>query len=269
MDAIDTRSCRVNPRGTGSAQYPPSVLLSLLVYSYATGVFPSRQIERSTHENVAVRLLCADTHPDHDTVCTFRRENAALLKSVFAQILEMAARCQVLKVGNITLAIDGTKVLANASKHAAVSYAHAEKTMQLLDQEIEQLLAKAEDADAVPLQDGLSIPDEVQRRQQRKALLANESRDGRARIRPRSGRPSRLRDEARSPAGPARGRPQAARQRSGATRRHARPERSVQLHRPGQSDHVDQGRLPAGLQRPGGRRNRFPADRGTTRHQRL
>ena len=184
MDAIDTRSCRVNPRGTGSAQYPPSVLLSLLVYSYATGVFPSRQIERSTHENVAVRLLCADTHPDHDTVCTFRRENAALLKSVFAQILEMAARCQVLKVGNITLAIDGTKVLANASKHAAVSYAHAEKTMQLLDQEIEQLLAKAEDTDAVPLQDGLSIPDEVQRRQQRKALLANESRDGRARIPP-------------------------------------------------------------------------------------
>jgi len=172
MDAIDTRPCRVNSRGTGSAQYPPSVLLSLLVYSYATGVFSSRQIERSTHENVAVRLLCADTHPDHDTVCTFRRENAALLKSVFAQILEMAARCQVLKVGNITLAIDGTKVLANASKHAAVSYAHAEKTMQLLDQEIEQLLAKAEDADAVPLQDGLSIPDEVQRRQQRKTLLA-------------------------------------------------------------------------------------------------
>jgi transposase len=181
MEAVDTRSCPVNTRGTGSAQYPPSMLLPLLVYSYATGVFSSRQIERSTYENVAVRLLCADTHPDHDTLCTFRRENAALLKSVFAQILEMAARCKVLKVGNITLAVDGTKVLANASKHAAVSYAHAEQTMQLLDREIAQLLAKAEDADTVPLQDGLSIPDEVQRRQERKALLANAKAEMEAR----------------------------------------------------------------------------------------
>jgi len=181
MEAVDTRACPVNSRGTGSAQYPPSMLLALLVYSYATGVFSSRQIERTSHENVAVRLLCADTHPDHDTLCSFRRDNAALLKSVFAQILEMAARCKVLKVGNITLAIDGSKVLANASKHAAVSYAHAEQTMQLLDQEIAQLLAKAEDADAVPLQDGLSIPDEVQRRQERKALLANAKAEMEAR----------------------------------------------------------------------------------------
>ena len=181
MEAVDTRACPVNSRGTGSAQYPPSMLLALLVYSYATGVFSSRQIERTSHENVAVRLLCADTHPDHDTLCSFRRDNAALLKSVFAQILEMAARCKVLKVGSITLAIDGSKVLANASKHAAVSYAHAEQTMQLLDQEIAQLLAKAEDADAVPLQDGLSIPDEVQRRQERKALLANAKAEMEAR----------------------------------------------------------------------------------------
>ena len=181
MEAVDTRACPVNSRETGSAQYPPSMLLALLVYSYATGVFSSRQIERTSHENVAVRLLCADTHPDHDTLCSFRRDNAALLKSVFAQILEMAARCKVLKVGNITLAIDGSKVLANASKHAAVSYAHAEQTMQLLDQEIAQLLAKAEDADAVPLQDGLSIPDEVQRRQERKALLANAKAEMEAR----------------------------------------------------------------------------------------
>jgi len=181
MEAVDTRSCPVNTRGTGSAQYPPSMMLSLLVYSYATGVFSSRQIERSTYENVAVRVLCADTHPDHDTLCTFRRENAALLKSVFAQILEMAARCKVLKVGNITLAIDGTKVLANASKHAAVSYAHAEQTMQLIDEQIAQLLAKAEDADTVPLQDGLSIPDEVQRRQERKALLAKAKAEMEAR----------------------------------------------------------------------------------------
>jgi len=172
MAAIDVSAAPVNERGTGSPQYPPSLLLGLLVYSYATGVFSSRQIERTTYENVAVRLLCADTHPDHDTLCTFRRTNGPLLQHAFAQILELAARCGVLKVGGVTVAIDGTKVLANASKHAAVSYAHAERAMQTLDQEIATLLAKAEQADATPLQDGLTIPAEVQRRQQRKAQLA-------------------------------------------------------------------------------------------------
>lgn len=171
MEAIDTRAAPVNERGTGSEQYPPAILLGLLVYSYATGVFSSRQIERASYENVAVRLLCADTHPDHDTLCTFRRKNGALLTQAFAQILELAARCGVLKVGQITVAIDGTKILANASKHAAVSHGHAEKTLRTLDLEIAELLAKAEQADATPLQDGLSIPAEVQRRQERKAQL--------------------------------------------------------------------------------------------------
>jgi transposase len=171
MEAIDTRSAPVNTRGTGSEQYPPSLLLGLLVYSYATGTFSSRQIERATYENVAVRLLCADTHPDHDTLCTFRRQNGPLLTQAFAQILELSARCGVLKVGQITVAVDGTKILANASKHAAVSHGHAEKTLRTLDLEIAELLAKAEQADATPLQDGLTIPGEVQRRQERKAQL--------------------------------------------------------------------------------------------------
>jgi len=154
-----------------SGGYPPRLLLGLLVYCYATGLFSSRQIERASHENVAVRLLCADTHPDHDTLCTFRRKNGALLHQAFAQVLELAAGCGVLKVCGVAVAIDGTKVLANASKHAAVSYGHAQKTLTLLDTEIAQLLAKAEQADAVALQDGLSIPDEVARRQERKARL--------------------------------------------------------------------------------------------------
>lgn len=170
--AIDVSAAPVNERGTGSEQYPPGLLLGLLVYSYATGVFSSRQIERSTHENVAVRVLCADTHPDHDTLCTFRRKNGPLLHHAFAQVLELSARCGVLQVGGITVAIDGTKILANASKHSAVSYAHAGQTMQTLDLEIAALLAKAEQADATPLQDGLTIPAEVQRRQERKAQLA-------------------------------------------------------------------------------------------------
>ncbi len=181
VELIDTRTAPVNERGTGSEQYPPGMLLALLVYSYATGMFSSRQIERASYENVAVRLLCADTHPDHDTLCTFRRKNAPLLTQAFKQILELSARCGVLQVGQITVAIDGTKILANASKHAAVSHGHAEKTLRTLDLEIAELLAKADQADATPLQDGLTIPAEVQRRQERKAQLQRAKAEMQAR----------------------------------------------------------------------------------------
>jgi transposase len=172
VDELDLRSARLNERGTGDKQYPPGMMLALLIYGYACGMFSSRQIERATYENVAVRVLCGDTHPDHDTICAFRRNNAELLAKSFAQVLEMAARCGVLKVGGITVAIDGTKVLANASKHAAVSYERAGEQMRELDLEIGQLLRKAEEADSAPLEDGLSIPQEVQRRVERKAALA-------------------------------------------------------------------------------------------------
>lgn len=175
MDAVgqlDLSRARVNERGTGDRQYPPSMMLGGLIYSYATGVFSSRAIERMTYENVAMRVLCADTHPDHDTWCAFRRAHGELLRASFAQVLELAAGCGVLKVGGITVAIDGTKVLASASKHSAVSYGRAGEMMRDLDLEIAELLAKAETADSTPLEDGLSIPDEVTRRQERKALLA-------------------------------------------------------------------------------------------------
>jgi transposase len=172
VDQLDLRSARVNERGSGAAQYPPSMMLALLIYSYATGTFSSRQIERSTHDLVPVRFLCADTHPDHDTICTFRIRNEALLKQSFARIVELAAQCGILKVGSITVAIDGTKILANASKHAAVSYAYAGEKIEQLNQEIAQLVAKAEQADSTPLQDGLSIPAEIHRRSERIKKLA-------------------------------------------------------------------------------------------------
>ncbi|EDY22468.1 transposase IS4 family protein [Chthoniobacter flavus Ellin428] len=174
MDAIgllDLGEARVNHRGTGDEQYPPAMMLGLLIYCYATGTFSSRKIEGLTHENVAVRYLCADTHPDHDSICEFRRGNRALLESSFHQVLECAARAKVLQVGDITVALDGTKILASASKHSAVSHGHAVAQMQLLEEQIAQLLAKAESADSAPLQDGLSIPEEVSRRQDRLAKL--------------------------------------------------------------------------------------------------
>ena len=175
MDAVeelDLSRAQVNQRGSGDAQYPPGMLLGLLIYSYATGTFSSRAIERHSYDQVAVRFLCGDTHPDHDTICEFRRRNGELFAHSFAQVIELAARSGVLKVGGITVAIDGTKIMANASKHAAVSYGHAGEKMRELDLEIAALMKKAEAADATPLDDGLSIPEELQRRVERKAKLA-------------------------------------------------------------------------------------------------
>ncbi len=103
------------------------MLLALLVSNYKTGMFSSRPIKHATSENVAVRLRCADPHPDHDTPCTFRRKNGPLLTQAFKQILERSARCGVRPVGQITPAIDGSKILANANKPSAVSHRHAKK----------------------------------------------------------------------------------------------------------------------------------------------
>ena len=172
VEALDLRQIKVNERGTGDAQYPPSLLLALLIYSYATGTFGSRRIEQSTHDNVAVRLLTADTHPDHDTICTFRRENKALVQESFVKVLQLAQELKLAQFGQMTVSADGTKVMANASKHAAVSYERAGQMIAQLELEVQQLLAKAEQADATPLQDGLKIPDEIVRRQERKAALA-------------------------------------------------------------------------------------------------
>jgi transposase len=173
VDALDLRQVKVNTRGTGSEQFPPHMLLSLLIYSYATGTFSSRRIEQSTYDYVPVRLLTADTHPDHDTICAFRRENQDLLSESFVNVLQLAQELKVLKFGQLTVAADGTKVQANASKHSAVSYARAGEMIEQLELEVQQLLAKAEQADSTPLQDGLSIPDEITRRQERKAALAH------------------------------------------------------------------------------------------------
>jgi transposase len=171
VETIDERAFKVNARGTGDAQYPPLMLLALLVYSYATGVFSSRRIEQSTYDNIAVRLLTADTHPDHDTLCKFRRENKDLFQASFVRVLALAQELKLARFGQITLAIDGTKVDANASKHSAVSYQRAGEMIAQLELEVKTLAAKAEQADATPLEDGLSVPAEIVRREQRKAAL--------------------------------------------------------------------------------------------------
>jgi transposase len=171
VEGLDLCQVQVNERGTGDEQFPPRMLLGLLIYCYATGTFSSRAIERATYGDVAVRYLCADTHPDHDTICTFRRQNRPLLEESFLRVLELARELKFLKVGQITVAADGTKVLANASKHAAVSHPRAGAMILQLEGEVKQLLDKAEKADSTPWADGLTIPAEIARRQPRKAAL--------------------------------------------------------------------------------------------------
>jgi hypothetical protein len=145
------------------------VLLSLLVYGYATGVFSSRKLERATHDSVAFRFIAANEHPDHDTIATFRRRFLKQIEALFVEVLKLAREMGVLKLG--TVALDGTKIHANASRHSALSYDHAGTIEAQLELEVAELLAKAEAADQTDVPDGMSIPEELVRREIRLAKL--------------------------------------------------------------------------------------------------
>jgi len=170
IDGLDLRAMSGSYRGSGSASYHPSLLLGLLVYGYATGVFSSRQLERATYDSVAFRFIAANAHPDHDTIATFRRRFLTEIEGLFVQVLALAREMGVLKMG--TVALDGTKIHANASRHSALSHEHVGKIEEQLKAEVAELLAKAEAADRADLPDGLSIPDELARREDRLARLA-------------------------------------------------------------------------------------------------
>src|SRR6202046_4363165 len=152
-------------RGSGSASYHPAVLLGVLVYGYATGVFSSRKLERATYDSVAFRFIAANDHPDHDTIAAFRRRFLKEIEALFVQVLLLAREMGVLQMG--TIGLDGTKIHANASRHSALSHEHAGKIEAQLQAEVADLLAKAEAADAADLPDDLSIPDELGRREER------------------------------------------------------------------------------------------------------
>jgi len=172
VEMLDIQNFSVNYGGTGDLQYPPGMMLALLIYSYATGRFSSRVIELATWYDVAIRYICGvDKHPDHDTICAFRTRNREAFKEAFVKVLMLAQELGYLKqIGGV--AIDGTKIKANASKHAAVGYKRAGEIIRQLELEIEQLTRKAEQADSTPLEEGLSLPEEIRRRVDRKASLA-------------------------------------------------------------------------------------------------
>jgi transposase len=170
IDNLDVSAMSGAYRGSGSAGYHPRLLLGILVYGYATGMFSSRKLERATYDSVAFRFIAANDHPDHDTIATFRRRFLKEIEGLFVQVLLLARETGVLKMG--TVALDGTKIHANASKHSALSWEHAGRIEAQLKAEVAELMAKAEVADQADVPDGLSIPDELARREERLQRIA-------------------------------------------------------------------------------------------------
>src|SRR6266481_3899589 len=154
----------------GAEPYAPEMLLGLLLYGYATGVFSARKIERATYEAVPFRFIAGNLHPDHDTLATFRRTFLPQLKDLFVQVLLLAQEAGVLKLGTISL--DGTKLHADASKHKAVSYKRLLEVEAQLRSEVEELFARSLQSDQPEVPDGLVVRAEMARREDRLARLA-------------------------------------------------------------------------------------------------
>ena len=170
VDQMDLSELVRQYAGRGSAAYHPAMLLGLLIYGYATGVHSSRKIERACHDSVAFRFIAANTQPDHDSVATFRRRFLPQIEALFVQVLMLAREMKCLKLGTISL--DGTKIIANASKHKALSWDHANRIEAQLREEVQMLLKLAEDSDNRPANDGMDVPAELARRETRLAVLA-------------------------------------------------------------------------------------------------
>jgi transposase len=170
VDGLDLSAMSRSYRGSGSAPYHPSVLVGLLVYGYASGVFSSRQLERATYDSVAFRFVASNQHPDHDTIASFRRRFLPRIEVLFVEVLQVAREMGLLKLG--TVGLDGTKIHADASRHSALSWDHANRIEAQLKTEVADLMARAEAADRADVPDGMSIPDELARREERLARIA-------------------------------------------------------------------------------------------------
>jgi transposase len=170
IDGLDLSELVKAYRGSGSAPYHPGMLLGLMVYGYATKTFSSRAIERASYDSVAFRFIAGNEHPDHDTIATFRKRFLPQIQALFIDVLRLARAMGMLKLG--TVALDGTKIHANASRHSALSYGHAKKIEKQLKKEVQQLLRLAEQADDVNTPDGMSVPEELERRELRLAAIA-------------------------------------------------------------------------------------------------
>jgi len=182
VDRLPLDIFQINHRGTGSKQYPPHTMLALLIYCYANGIFSSRKIERATTRDVGVKYLTGGNRIDHDTICTFRRNNIEAITEAFVEVLELAKELKILKLGNI--AIDGTHIKAHASIDQNVTYQRAVEIREQLKLDIGELLEAAEKADKSGV-DTQKLPEEIARREKLSAKMdmAIEELEKRAAIR--------------------------------------------------------------------------------------
>lgn len=170
VEGLDLSELERAYAGRGSDAYHPALLLSLLIYGYATGTHSSRKIERATYDSLAFRFIACDQHPDHDTLANFRRRFGQEFAAVFVQVLQVARENQLSRFGTVSL--DGTKIHANASRHHALSHGHAEKIEAQLKAEVQEMLKLAEAADRSGVPDGVNLPEEIKRREDRLAAIA-------------------------------------------------------------------------------------------------
>jgi len=174
--------------GRGQPPYDPSMMVSLLLYAYSVGIPSSRRIEKATIEDIAFRVISANQHPDHDSICSFRKRHLKTLAGLFVQVLKLCRETGLVKLGHI--ALDGTKVRANASKHKAMSYGRMKKKEKELEREVQELLKQAEIVDVQEDEKygkgvrGDELPKELRRRESRlkkikeaKVALEKEARE--------------------------------------------------------------------------------------------
>jgi transposase len=185
IDTLDLSAFHARYAGGGSRNQPfhPVMMVKVLVYGYATGVFSSRKLARKLHEDVAFRVLAAENYPAHRTICEFRALHLEEFSALFVQVVKLARECGLVKLG--TIAVDGTKIKANASRHKAMSYERMQKTEAELTAQVQALLAKAVAADAAEKNEPeLDIPAEIARRENRLAVIraARERLEERQRV---------------------------------------------------------------------------------------
>ena len=175
VDGLDLNHLSAVYSGKGSKPYHPAMLVTLLFYGYATGVFSSRKLEKATYDSIAFRYICANKNPDHDTIATFRKRFLKELGALFVEILLVAEAMKLVKLGNVSL--DGTKIKANASKHKALSWEYANKLEEQLKGEVEELMRLAEEADQCSLPEEMNIPEELKRREERLAAIEHAKKE--------------------------------------------------------------------------------------------
>ncbi len=171
VDQLDLSHLSAVYTGRGSKPFHPAMLVALLFYGYATGVFSSRKLEKATYDVIPFRFICANTNPDHDTIASFRKRFLKELGALFVEVLVVAEAMGLMKLG--TVSVDGTKIKANASKHKALSWDYANRLEAQLKQEVEELMRLAEEADQSSPPEEMDIPEELKRREQRLAAIAS------------------------------------------------------------------------------------------------